>query len=183
MIVLLFAHLGIALAAGRFAGKVSLAFLALGAILPDIIDKPMGDLIYGTPSMGRIYTHTMLFLIILAAAAFYAKDIRLYSLAGGVMIHLGLDFMWKTPVTLFWPLLGNFPTAAHLDSMSYLQMLLLGLKHPLVLIPEILGLAYLIFLVWENRLFLISRAKEYFIRFRKGAHALPQYLLKRSNKF
>ncbi len=52
-------------------------------MLPDIIDKPLGDLIYGTPSMGRIYAHTMLFLIILAAAAFYTKDIRLDSLAGG----------------------------------------------------------------------------------------------------
>lgn len=181
--MLLFAHLGIALAAGRFAARavrVNLAFLALGAILPDLIDKPLGDLIYGTPSMGRIYAHTILFLLILAAAAFYTRDIRLYSLAAGVMIHLVLDFMWKTPIILFWPLLGDFPTAAHLDSMSYVQMLLLGLKNPLVLIPEILGLAYMIFLGWENRFILTSRARQYVIRIRRRATALPHYLLKGS---
>ncbi len=41
LIMLLFAHMGLALAAGRFATRVNLAFLALGAILPDIIDKPL----------------------------------------------------------------------------------------------------------------------------------------------
>lgn len=181
--MLLFAHLGIALAAGRFAARavrVDLAFLALGAILPDIIDKPLGDLIYGTPNMGRIYAHTILFLLILTAAAFYTRDIRLYSLAAGVMIHLGLDFMWNSPIILFWPLLGGFPMAAHLDSISYLQMLLLGLRRPLVMIPEILGLAYLIFLGWEKRLVLTAQARQYAIRIRKGATELPHYLLKGS---
>ncbi len=52
--MLLFAHLGLALTAGRFAASVDMTFLALGAILPDIIDKPLGDLVYGTPNMGRI---------------------------------------------------------------------------------------------------------------------------------
>jgi hypothetical protein len=149
--MLLFAHLGLALAAARLFARADLLFVAIGSMLPDIIDKPMGEVVYGTPIMGRIFAHTLLFLLLLAGAALYTRDLRLASLCGGVLVHLSLDFMWSSPVILFWPMLGGFPPAPYLDTLSYLQMLLLSLRHPIVLLPELLGLAYFIFLAVEKR--------------------------------
>ncbi|WP_418888745.1 metal-dependent hydrolase [Methanothrix soehngenii] len=70
-------------------------FLALGSILPDIIDKPLGLLLFGTPNMGRTFAHTLLFLLILGAISLRLRDIRLASLTWGVFIHLILDSMWS----------------------------------------------------------------------------------------
>jgi membrane-bound metal-dependent hydrolase YbcI (DUF457 family) len=149
--MLLFAHLGLTLAAARCAKKGDLAFIALGSMLPDIIDKPLGLIAFGTSNMGRTFGHTLLFFLILAALALLIKKIWLYSLAGGVFAHLALDFMWNSPVILFWPILGGFPQATYMDTLSYLQMLILGLKDPMISLPELFGLAYVIRLYWEIR--------------------------------
>jgi hypothetical protein len=149
--MLLFAHVGLALAYARFFSRMSLAFLALGSMLPDIIDKPLGLIVFGSPNMGRTFAHTLLFLMLLFALSMHFQDIRLFSLTWGVLIHLSLDFMWNSPQILLWPLLGPFPDAPLLDTMSYLEMLFSGLKNPGILIPEIAGLAYLIFLGCEKR--------------------------------
>jgi hypothetical protein len=149
--MLLFAHVGLALASARFLSQVSLAFLALGSMLPDIIDKPLGLIVFGSPSMGRIFAHTLLFLMLLSALCVYSRDIRFISITWGVLIHFSLDFMWNSPKTFLWPLLGPFPSVPLLDTMSFLQMLLSGLKNPGILIPEIAGLAYLIFFAYARR--------------------------------
>lgn len=149
--MLLFAHVGLTLAFSRLLHHVNLAALALGSMLPDIIDKPLGLIVFGSPSMGRTFAHTLLFLMLLSALCLLSRDIRLISLTWGVLIHLSLDFMWDSPQILLWPLLGPFPDAPLLDTMSYLEMLLSGLKNPGILIPEIAGLAYLIFLGYTKR--------------------------------
>lgn len=176
--MLLFAHLGLALASARITPRADLIFVAIGSMLPDIIDKPLGDVIYGTPNMGRIFAHTLLFLLLLGIAALYAHDLRLASLCGGVLTHLIFDSMWNSPTILFWPLLGDFPPAPYLDTMSYIQMLLLGLRQPMVLIPEILGLTYLIYLLIEKRQNIASWIRQSIFRIRSSARALPHALLK-----
>ena len=120
-------------------------------MLPDIIDKPLGLIAFGSPNMGRTFAHTLLFLLLLAALSFYTRDIRLISLSWGVLIHLVLDYMWNSPVTLLWPLLGIFPEAARLDTLSYLEVIFSGLRDPGILIPELLGLSYLIYFAYMRR--------------------------------
>ncbi|MDD4161609.1 MAG: metal-dependent hydrolase [Methanothrix sp.] len=149
--MLLFAHVGLALASARLLSGANLAFLALGSMLPDIIDKPLGLIVFGSPNMGRTVAHTLLFLMLLSALCIYSRDIRLISLTWGVFIHLSLDFMWNSPEILLWPLLGPFPSAPLLDTLSYLEMLLSGLKNPGIMIPEMAGLAYLIFFAYARR--------------------------------
>jgi membrane-bound metal-dependent hydrolase YbcI (DUF457 family) len=157
--MLLFAHVGLALAAGRMFRRANLAFLALGSMLPDIIDKPLGQLVNGTPAMGRTLSHTLLFLLLISALALYLRDARLASLSGGVLTHLVLDFMWASPVILLWPLLGPFPQAAAMDAWSYMGMLLADLRDPFILIPECLGLAEIIYLLLEGRSSLAEKAR------------------------
>ena len=149
--MLLFAHLGLTLAAARPFKAASLGYVLLGSILPDIIDKPLGELLFGTPAMGRNICHTLLFLILLSAAAYYWQDSRLSSLAGGVAAHLMLDTIWSSPGIFLWPLLGAFPRAPDLSTLDYLQALLRGLNDPMIALPEMLGLAYLIYFAWQQR--------------------------------
>jgi hypothetical protein len=176
--MLLFAHLGTALFTARFLRRADLAFIALGSMLPDIIDKPLGTIIYGTPSMGRIYAHTLLFLFLLAAIASNRRSTRLTSLSGGVTIHLLLDLMWRSPVILLWPLLGAFPLAPQIDSFSYLQMLLMGLKNPVIMMPECLGLVYVLCLGYKMMPAFTARAGPLLAHRKDGIVALLQALLK-----
>lgn len=157
--MLLFAHVGLALLLARPFKRVDLTFLAIGSMLSDLIDKPLGWILFGSPGMGRTFAHTMLFLMLLAALAMYLSDLRIASLCGGILIHLGLDSMWNSPVTLLWPLLGTFPHAALISPLNYLEMLLLGLRSPEILIPECVGLAYLIYFALERNLWILAKIK------------------------
>ncbi len=166
--MLLFAHVGLALATARLNSQLDLLFLALGSMLPDIVDKPLGLLLFGSPNMGRTFAHTLLFLIILAAISLRLQNIRSASLTWGVLVHLILDSMWSSPVTLLWPLLGGFPLAPNLDAISYLQMLLMGLKDPGILLPELLGLGYLLVLVYHRIDWILVDVKKLFRETKMG---------------
>lgn len=167
--MLIFAHLGLTLALANIARKIyprlnpSLAFVALGSLLPDIIDKPLGYLIFGDMGTGRIFAHTLLFIIVLAAIATALRSRELASLAGGVFAHLIEDSMWKMPAVLFWPLLGSFPVNPPQGVLSYIQMLLMGLQNPAILVPEILGFAYLLYLASQMRPTVVTRIKTHFM--------------------
>jgi len=151
--MLLFAHMGLTLASARLLPRTDLAFLsalAIGSMLPDIIDKPLGLIIFGSMGMGRTVAHTLLFLAILAAISLRLGDRRAAALTLGVLVHLLLDGMWASPQTLLWPLCGPFPPAELMDTTSYIEMLLSGLKDAGILLPELAGLAYLIIFARER---------------------------------
>jgi len=169
--MLLFAHVGLTLATARLNNRLDLLFLALGSMIPDIVDKPLGLLVFGTPNMGRTFAHTLLFLIILTAISLRLQDMRCVSLTWGVLVHLILDSMWSSPVILLWPILGGFPSASYLDALSYLQMLLLGLEDPEILIPELLGLSYILILVYHQRGWIWADIKRLFRRLEKETGA------------
>jgi membrane-bound metal-dependent hydrolase YbcI (DUF457 family) len=87
--------------------------IAIGAILPDLIDKPLGHLLLqNSLDYGRIYAHSLLFLgiMVMAAAVLWKtrSSLLLAVVAVGIGTHLILDAMWDLPISLFWPLLGPF---------------------------------------------------------------------------
>lgn len=87
---------------------------AFGAVLPDLIDKPLGHIVLaGTVNYGRIYFHglTILFLVLLAGLLIYRYRgrIGLLAVAAGMASHQILDGMWRQPVEWFWPFLGPLP--------------------------------------------------------------------------
>jgi hypothetical protein len=147
--MLLFAHLGLTLAAAklveRFGLRPDLPIVLLGSILPDLIDKPLGYLIYGSMATGRIFAHTLLFLLVLVALAAILKSRPLGSLAFGVLAHQALDTIWRTPEVFLWPILGDFPVKAHVSVLGYFEMLIHGLQNPAILVPELLGLFFLLY--------------------------------------
>jgi membrane-bound metal-dependent hydrolase YbcI (DUF457 family) len=131
---------------------LDIRWLLVGSLLPDIIDKPVGLYIFSdTFSNGRIFSHTLLFLIVIAAVGFYLlkkhRQSWMLALAAGNFAHLILDGMWQTPETLFWPLLGfSFPTEELEGWASTIWKVLFS--DPSVYIPEIVGLVILLVLCW-----------------------------------
>ncbi len=82
----------------------------LGAVLPDLIDKPLGLLFL---SYGRTFAHSLAFaVLLLALGAFLYWRTRSplgIALAAGVLSHQVLDLMWMEPAAWFWPFSGQFP--------------------------------------------------------------------------
>jgi membrane-bound metal-dependent hydrolase YbcI (DUF457 family) len=127
--MLFFGHLGITLGLflvlGVFVPRLRVLidprYLAIGALLPDLIDKPLGRVIFvSILANGRIIGHTILFTLTIALIGVYLykknKDFKGIALASGSFLHLLEDQMWAQPLTFFWPLFGlSFPR----DSTDY----------------------------------------------------------------
>ncbi len=135
------------------ANRVDIRFLLLGSILPDIIDKPIGVYFFReTFSNGRIFSHTLLFLVFITVVGLilkrYSGKTWALVLSFGTLLHLILDQMWREPKTLFWPIFGigfeKIETAYWLGNV--LQALL---EKPEVYVPEIIGFIVFIWFVWE----------------------------------
>lgn len=142
------------------AQRADIRILFLGALLPDIIDKPIGRYFFReTFDNGRIFAHTLLFLILLTIAGLYLYKKRGSSaglvLSFGVATHLFLDAMWFRPQAFFWPLLGlsfgEYPT--DLYSWSGIQEIIeKTAANPvtvLMALPEAIGALLLAWFVWQ----------------------------------
>jgi len=134
-----------------FLEKIDIRLLLIGSLLPDIIDKPVGQFFFrDTFSNGRIFSHTILFLLIITLAGFYLnRSYRkpwLLILCFGTFTHLIFDQMWLTPQTLLWPIYGF--TFARVDLTHWTQNISYSLfTNPGVYVPELLGMAILIWFV------------------------------------
>ncbi|MDV2482113.1 metal-dependent hydrolase [Methanoculleus sp. Wushi-C6] len=104
--------IGLALA-GRLGDRRLIGLCAFGAILPDLIDKPVGHiLLAGSLDSGRIFAHGLLFLALLLALGIVLRQRRgsfgLIAVAVGAFSHQVIDTMWAIPVTWYFPLLGPY---------------------------------------------------------------------------
>lgn len=88
--------------------------LMLGAVLPDLIDKPLGHLLLPMNN-GRIFAHTLLFAVVLLCAGIAYR--KLLPLSLGVSFHHLFDNLYLEPGATLWPFLGPFQTSDfHLTS-------------------------------------------------------------------
>ena len=162
-----FWHVGGALFIARWVfrdPRMDLRILVLGSVLPDLIDKPIGSLIFhGHFRTGRIYGHTLLFAVLLLTGvmAFTRRGTTArrawMALPIGVFIHLLLDVPLENK-TFWWPFFGfDFPPFADgalSDLLRYLS------RSPWVLAQEAIGLAYLVVLYRKSGLGDIARRRE-----------------------
>ena len=143
--------------------RIDLRVLLVGSLLPDIIDKPVGRLVFGTFGC-RLFCHTLLFLLVIALAGLYLYLSRhknwLLVLGFGTFMHLVLDEMWLDTQTLLWPVRGfSFPTV---ERTGWVQ----GIFHelfasPKIYVSELVGIAVLGCFAW----LLVRRGRVYaFIR-------------------
>lgn len=145
--------------------KVDYRFVLVGAILPDLIDKPIGHYIfYSVFQNGRIFAHTLLFIAVLTLIGYYVakkyKFIGVEFLALGAMMHLAEDQMWLSPETLFWPLFGwQFPKLDIENYAGYIWHVLF--TDPSAYVPEIAGLAVLIGFTYYFKMYQPERLKSF----------------------
>jgi inner membrane protein len=155
---MLFWHVGATTAFIRYAFRdeaMDLRFLALGAVLPDVIDTPIGFALW--PSFGsvRLAAHSLLFATLILAVVMVTTRRgrprkRWMPLAVGVLIHLVFDGMWRTPTTLWWPFLGwEFAATSFETVPDYLRWLLTDAR---TWVLEATGAAYLVVLAWRSDL-------------------------------
>ena len=130
-------------AIASLARRVDLRLLLLASLLPDIIDKPVGYVlfpdVFGT---GRLLSHALVFPIALAVTGMWLYRSRrsslLLVLASGAGMHLVLDAMWRTPSILLWPFAGPLPRGLGVEGWLA-GMLAALLTNPAVFAPDIAG--------------------------------------------
>jgi hypothetical protein len=140
----------------RFSPVERRAFF-VGALLPDLIDKPLyyvpawltgrHGAAAGILSGTHLFAHTGLFLLLLAVAGLITRSRPLEALAIGVATHLVLDFVGLSMNlgTLLWPLFGwRFPTYPFRSLGEHLVTIF----NPITFIGEVLGAAIL---GWDYR--------------------------------
>lgn len=111
--MLVFGHMGFTVAVfyvfQRIFPKYDIDYrlVILGSLLPDIIDKPIGYLIFQKYyENGWIYGHTLLFSLTLLTLSYFIE--RKYLVLGfSTLLHLIEDrVVIYMPRTFLWPLLG-----------------------------------------------------------------------------
>ncbi|WP_445474228.1 metal-dependent hydrolase [Methanococcoides methylutens] len=128
----IFGHLGVTL--GIFLileriipplkGRFDYRYIAFGALLPDILDKLIGRVIFAeTIGNGHIIGHTLVFSLVITLLGYYryrlGNDTRIFQIAGACYFHLLEDRMWNAPETFFWPALGlDFPVCPYPGNVS-----------------------------------------------------------------
>ena len=147
---MLFWHLGGAIFLFRWIfrdPKVDLRLLAVGAVLPDVIDLIVG-LVVGYPTRQR-YGHALVVpavagLSILLATRRGRRRRQLMTVVVAWLFHLVLDGVWMREVTFLWPVFGwefaAWPTGS---------MWARALFDPWRWLKEAIGLSYLAVL-WRS---------------------------------
>lgn len=134
---------------------MDLRFLALGAVLPDIVDTPIGLILWSTWQTPRLWTHSLLFGSVLMAVTLAVtrrgdRRKQWMLLATGVLMHLALDGMWTQPESLWWPFLGFEFTGTGLATVAeYVSQVV---RDPWMWLGEVGGLGYLGYLWWRSGL-------------------------------
>ncbi len=87
-------------------------FVLLGAVLPDLVDKPLAFWIapelvnHALRSPGHTFLGGMFFTAMVAAAIRAPRRRAVFSLSVALLAHLVMDSMWNTPSVLLWPIYG-----------------------------------------------------------------------------
>jgi membrane-bound metal-dependent hydrolase YbcI (DUF457 family) len=125
-----------------------------GSILPDLIDKPLGHILFeDSIGFGRIFTHTLVAALVLVMLGLvigeFLKTPIVTGIAAGVISHQVLDLMWRQPKNWFYPHFGPFQGRLTAD---YFFVLWDGeLNNPLELILASGVCAGLVVFVYRDR--------------------------------
>lgn len=144
-------HVGGTIAVVRYVFKdpaMDLRFLALGAILPDLVDKPVGWVLFSDQfDTGRLWAHALVFpvalltLVMVMTQRGTARRKAWLGLPIGSLLHLFLDLRFTEPEGFWWPFLGTtFPG----PDRAFGARIVDSLTNPWLIAGEVIGLAYLV---------------------------------------
>lgn len=158
--------------------KVDVRFLFLGALLPDLIDLPLGTLLledrYGS---GELWAHALvsvsLFMIVVLFATRRGRRRRAFmAVAVAWLLHVLLDGMWADPEVFLWPAFGwELPFGqTPFWSLAWER----ALADPWRWVLEAVGIGYLIWLAIAVGLTRPERRKELITSGRLGAYVADE---------
>lgn len=96
--------------------KVDIRFLLFGAVLPDLIDLPIGTILLADRySTGELWAHSLVLpaaymTVVLLTTRRGRRRRALMALGVGWLFHLLLDGMWASDTVFLWPFLGRIPS-------------------------------------------------------------------------
>ncbi|MFX0113023.1 MAG: metal-dependent hydrolase [Candidatus Hodarchaeota archaeon] len=123
-------------------GRFELMPMAFGCLLPDLLDKTLGQLLFAS---GRSLSHTLVFCTICSVIFFLFQSRKAgISFFLGAVSHLILDI---PGVPWFWPI-----TPSEFAKTESALMNLEWLFNPITLTFELLGLGLLVFLGQRYRM-------------------------------
>lgn len=128
-------------------GAPDLRWLLAGTVLPDVVDKAVGEVLFRSYFQnGRIFFHTSLFALFFLLGSLWSwsrrRDARLLLLSLGMVSHLVLDRIWTEPTTALWPSLGPF--LRHPSDLTLLEEVMEYLRDPLFWVTEAAGAVLLV---------------------------------------
>ncbi len=152
---MLFWHLGANLWLFRWIfrdPKVDIRFLFLGALLPDLIDMPIGTLLLADRySTSELWAHSLVlpsvYMVAVLLGTRRGRRRRAFMAVGvGWLFHLLLDGMWVDQEVFLWPFFGDIPAGeAPFWPLAWER----AMSDPWRWVREAIGIGYLAWL-WRH---------------------------------
>ena len=144
-------------AASRLPHKrLDYRWLALSALLPDVIDKPLALWVFTKSHSSQNVTHALLPNLILLVVTL-AKWPRALPYVLAFNVHLLADRMWHHTETFWWPLFGwqTFWEFRFMNSPQAMVNVYLDIirRYPRVWIVELIAILFLAWFGWRHKLY------------------------------
>jgi hypothetical protein len=133
-----------------FHDRTIIVFVAIGSVLPDIVDKPLGYIIFGsTLDNGKIFFHGLIIVLLFFITGLIVwklfKSHSFIFIAVGIFLHQLVDFMWRQPVAWYYPLLGPYQAKAQTDYFLNALIEELTSVNEWIFVVALLAIAYLLY--------------------------------------
>lgn len=148
-------HVAVTWAVARLwpAKKLDYRLLAVGALLPDALDKPLAMWVFSEAKSSQLVGHALLpNLLLLGITALFWRRGWPYALACAG--HLLVDRMWHHERTFWWPLFGwgNFREYKPMHSPETMLAVYADIiRLPQVWLPEVLAGVFFLWLARRHR--------------------------------
>lgn len=87
--------------------KLDFRVIAVFAILPDIIDKTIGYLIFqDSLNNGRLFSHSLVFLLLFSLFFYFIVRVYWWAYVLPIATHHIFDILWDAPKSWYWPAYG-----------------------------------------------------------------------------
>jgi hypothetical protein len=147
--------------------RLDYRLLALSALAPDIIDKPLALFVFTDAQTSQLIAHSLILnLLLLTLALLFWRPTLPYTLA--FTAHLVADRMWNHNESFWWPLFGwnQFWVFKPMNTPEVMLNVYLDIitQYPQVSVVELIALLYLGWFCYQHRLYRWQDLKAFVLR-------------------